>query len=325
MILRRITGRTMAEALARVEKEIGRDALIIESGFRNGKAMLLVRRESPSSPPSGNDGRSRIRPASTRAWPEGFRPLGEHLLDRGLSDRVVGVLLEAIRGLDPFLCEKGDPSLPGVLRKILGGLLKERNRPEGKVMAMVGPTGVGKTTTLAKLAARAVHERGERVAILTTDTFRIAAVDQLKAFADMCGASFRVVFSPADLREALKEAHSSDRVYIDTTGRSPKDAVSLQALRNWFKNLPIDVHLCLPCTGKRRDLLKTIRAFGVFRPDAFLLTKWDETENPGEAVSLMIEQDLPLSFVTDGQRVPEDIRRARPADLARTLLPMERA
>ncbi len=320
MILRKVTGRTMAEALAKVAKKIGEDALIVETRFEGGRATVLAKRPEPAAPAA--------RPASSRAsrpWPRGFAVLAEEMLEKGIAERVVRVLYEAVRGLDPYLLKDGDPALAGVCRRILSGLIpgvrkEDEASPARRVLALVGPTGVGKTTTLAKLAARAALEQGERIAILTTDTYRIAAVDQLKAFAEMIGSPLRVVLSPGDLREALAEFGDAERVFVDTTGRSPRDAVALRAMQGWLRGLPAEVHLCLPCTGKRRDLEATLDSFAVFRPTHVLLTKWDESFAPGEALSLAIERNLKLRWFTDGQDVPEDLHPADPELLAGAIL-----
>ncbi|HHI79411.1 MAG TPA: hypothetical protein ENK02_05485 [Planctomycetes bacterium] len=379
MILRKVVGRTMAEALERVRKEVGPEAIIVETSFAGGVATVIAKGEAsqtqtaPENPWRGT-AYPREEPEPKSVYPEGFRPFAEGMADFGLSTKLIKILLRAVKGLDPHLLKKGNPSLQGVLRRVLAGLIPTAStapslggpgpQPGGaarsaearmgvplggvpafplggvpasmaqlaggagplqagaapaagqrmgvplggpRAVALVGPTGVGKTTTLAKLAAQASIHQDLSVGIISTDTFRIAAVEQLRAFAEMMGAPFRVAFTPQDLRAALRELQHHDRIYIDTTGRSPKDAASLKAMRGFFAELPIEVHLCLSAGTRRRDLVATLRAFEPFEPRYIALTKWDETLAPGEALSLAIERNLPLSWITNGQNVPEDL------------------
>ncbi len=327
MILRKVVGRTMAEALERVRKEVGPEAIIVETSFAGGVATVIAKREAnqanqaPANPWRGTP-YDRDRPEPKLVFPEGFRPFAESMAEFGISQKLIKVLLRAVKGLDPHLLKKGSPSLRAVLRRVLAGLIPTAGLgsssagrialggkaiPTSKALALVGPTGVGKTTTLAKLAAQATIHEDMSVGIISTDTFRIAAVEQLRAFAEMMGAPFRVAFTPQDLRAALREFQHHDRIFIDTTGRSPKDAASLKAMRGFFADMPIQVHLCLSAGTRRRDLLATLRAFEPFEPSYLALTKWDETVAPGEALSLAIERNLPLSWITNGQNVPEDL------------------
>jgi flagellar biosynthesis protein FlhF len=315
MILRRVTARTMAEALGRVERELGRDAYIIETSNDGGLATVIARKNEKQARPRPSE-----RPPSGREWKPGFRPVAEALLRSGLSRRLLTVIQRAVDGLEPWLLQKGAPGLPGVVRKVLSGLLPTHRIDAARIAAFVGPTGVGKTTTLAKLAARDATLRGRTVGIVTTDTFRIAAVEQLRAFAEMMGARFRVAFTPQDLRAAVAEMEDADRIYIDTSGRSPSDKSSLSAMRGLFRGLDAGVQLCLQASSRRADLEDNLAAFAVFEPQAIVVTKWDETRIPGEVVSLAIEHDVPVSFVTNGQRVPEDGWDANAARIAASLL-----
>ncbi len=335
MILRKVVGRTMAEALERVRKEVGSDAIIVETSFSGGVATVIAKREphppqdAPENPWKGTP-YVLEQPEPKLVLPVGFRPFAEELAEFGLSQKLIKILLRAVKGLDPHLLKKGNPSLPGVLRRVLAGLiptagdsgtaLRSQPTPRSKALALVGPTGVGKTTTLAKLAAQATIHQDLSVGIISTDTFRIAAVEQLRAFAEMMGAPFRVAFTPQDLRAALREFQHHDRIFIDTTGRSPKDAASLKAMRGFLADMPIEVHLCLSAGTRRRDLIANLRAFQPFEPSFITLTKWDETLAPGEALSLAIERNIPLSWITNGQNVPEDLLPAEGAIIAKAAI-----
>ncbi len=314
MILQRFVGRNVGEALARVESELGRNALIVDTIAEPGHATILAREAAHVDKQSEPLPRRR-RTRETTPGRGAFAEIEARMHSTGLSQRVIDVVFRAVSGIDATILERGSPALAGVVQRILAGLLTTHTaRP--RHLALVGSTGVGKTTTLAKLASLASIEHGESVAILTTDTYRIAAVEQLRAFADMLDVPFRVAFTPQDLRAGLREFSDHDRVFVDTSGRSPRDRKSLRAMRGLLCYGSIETALCLPAGCRRQDAEDAVAAFGPFEPRSLLLTKWDETRVPGEVIGLAIEHGTPVSYVTDGQRVPEDIRVARATDIA---------
>ena len=217
----------------------------------------------------------------------------------------------------------GDPALPNLCVRVLAALLAQEPRfespqadPAFRTVALVGPTGVGKTTTLAKLAARAC-KRGQDIAIVTVDTYRVAAVEQLRAFADLLNVPMEVAFTPQDLRRTLHKFADKDRIYIDTTGRSPLDRDALQAAHAALPDQDIARLLCLPAAARRKDALCVIDAHDRAGIQGVCITKWDETTQPGEALSAAVERGLKLSHVTVGQEVPADIAVADALELAR--------
>ena len=184
---------------------------------------------------------------------------------------------------------------------------------QGGVIALVGPTGVGKTTTIAKLAARYRMRHGPQdLALVTTDNFRIGAQEQLSNFARILGVPMRVAATHQDLQQVLHGFFDKRLVLIDTAGMSQRDMRLTQQfslLRN--ESLAIQNYLVLSATTDARALGEVIRAFAPAEPKACIVTKLDEVDCPGGVLSAIIEHQLPLSFMTDGQRVPEDIHLAR--------------
>ncbi|HMQ21263.1 MAG TPA: hypothetical protein PKE00_02170 [Planctomycetota bacterium] len=315
MILRRIVAPSMAKALERVQRELGPDALIVGTDREDECAVVYARRAETSP----------VAQAPTKRAPRAVTPieaLEAQLSEAAVSKPVQAAVLRAVGGLDSQLVKRGSRALPGIARRILAGLFRTE-RLRGKRIALVGPTGVGKTTTIAKLAARDALERGRSTAIITTDTYRVAAVEQLRAFADMMDLPFRVAFTPQDLREALDAFADRDRVWIDSAGRSPRDENALRGLRGSFRGLDIDVLLCLPAAGRRRDLEVAFRSFGAFEPEGLVVCKWDETDVYGEVLSMAIERDMPIIGQGTGQRVPEDWQDADAQRFALELLPSE--
>ena len=158
---------------------------------------------------------------------------------------------------------------------------------------------------------------------MTTDTYRIAAVDQLRAFADMLGVPFAVAFTPADLHRIVREHEHADRILIDTSGYGPFDRESANNLRGTLASCQPATLLCLPAGGRRIDLEAQFDGFELIDPDAVIITKWDETSAPGESISMAVERRVPISHVTVGQQVPEDIVVADSGVLAASALSLD--
>ena len=177
-----------------------------------------------------------------------------------------------------------------------------------KRIALVGPTGVGKTTTLAKIAAKMISEHGLSIAFITIDTYRIAAVEQLKVYGEIMGIPVDVVISPSQLAETLQKHEDKDLVLIDTAGRSPRDAISLEELAEFLKpELNIEKNLVLSAVARETELLDTISQFNSLGIDKTIFTKIDECSKLGVLLNIQIKNPAPLSCITNGQRVPEDL------------------
>lgn len=188
-------------------------------------------------------------------------------------------------------------------------------------IALVGPTGVGKTTTLAKLAALYKLRYGKRVGLITSDTYRIAAVDQLRTYAQIIDVPLSVVMTPEEMAEACRGMGGCEVVLIDTAGRSQHDATRLDELRSFLEAcVPHQTHLALAVTAADTVMYRAADRFGAMSPDRILLTKLDEAVNFGAVAGLCRRTELPVSFVTLGQEVPDQIELAKSEKLARTVL-----
>jgi flagellar biosynthesis protein FlhF len=197
--------------------------------------------------------------------------------------------------------------------------------PGGKrVVALVGPTGVGKTTTIAKLAANFRLREKRRVGLITVDTYRIAAVDQLRTYADIMDLPMEIVATPREMQQALARMDEFDLVLMDTGGRSPGDEVKLQELKSMLAEAaPDEVHLVLSSVASARELARMAEKFAVVGPTALVLTKLDEAASLGHVLPLARSCRLPLSYLTHGQNVPDDIAPADADRLARIILGIE--
>lgn len=194
-----------------------------------------------------------------------------------------------------------------------------------KVVALVGPTGVGKTTTIAKLAANFRLRDGIKMGLVTVDTYRIAAVEQLRTYAEIIDLPMKVVTSPQDMRRALDELHGLDLVLIDTAGRSPRDDLKIQELKSLLSEASVDeVHLVMSLTASVRGIQMTAEQFKPVNPTAMVLTKLDEAAGMGSLLSVSRQVALPISYVTTGQDVPDDIEPANASRLSRLVLGEDR-
>ncbi|MEK7826069.1 MAG: hypothetical protein AAB266_06550, partial [Nitrospirota bacterium] len=186
-------------------------------------------------------------------------------------------------------------------------LNKEKDR---KLALFMGPTGVGKTTTIAKLAAHYAIKEKKRVRLITLDTYRIGAIEQLKIYAKIIGLSVDIAFSGRELADLVK-VDDADLILIDTAGRSQRDRLQMSELREVFKyNIPIETYLLLSATTKERDLSDIVESFKSLPVDRLIFTKLDETTTFGPLLNTMVKAKKPIAYLTAGQRVPEDIEVA---------------
>lgn len=313
MLLKRFEAKTLPKALELVRGECGENALVVETRpTRTGFLVVAARPEpAPAAPPVRPRDQAGATPLLSR-WTRGFQPLADHATDFGLSATVLRAVERALLGTRVELSRPGDPALPQLAARVLAALVHTAPEVEDataarfRTLALVGPTGVGKTTTLAKLAGRA-RARGERIAIVTLDTYRVAAVEQLRAFADLMDVPFAVAFTATDLRRLLHEHRACDRVFVDTTGRSPRDRDAMPVLEGTLRAGGCASLLCLAAGTRARDCDAVFAAYEPLGIDAVCLTKWDETVAPGEALAAVVERGLPLSHLGIGQEVPADL------------------
>lgn len=185
------------------------------------------------------------------------------------------------------------------------------NEKNSKVVAFVGPAGVGKTTTVAKLAADLSLNQKKEVALLTLDTYRIAAVDQLKIYSNIIDIPISVARDRQEFREALRLYEDKDIVLIDTAGRSRKDEKQMKELMDYLDgNVPVEVHLVLSSTDQEEILFSNIKRFYPLSVDRLVFTKLDEANSFGMLFNIAMKTNKPISYFTTGQKVPEDIEVA---------------
>jgi len=258
------------------------------------------------------------------------RSVFENLVELLIQAEVSASLIERIRG---HLLGSATPEELGDLGRLKdlvveflsssmatqhGVEITRGGRP--RIIAMVGPTGVGKTTSLAKLGAGLKFNKGYNVGFITIDTFRIAAPEQLKKYAEILDVPVEVVFEPHRIPDAIESLKDKDVILIDTAGRNPKNRPDLEDLGSFLDfGLPVETYLVLSATTKFTDLLDTIRRFKEVNFSKLIFTKLDETENFGSMISALEQIQHSISYVTTGQNVPDDIRPADARSIARLI------
>lgn len=261
--------------------------------------------------------------------PESLFRLYTDLIEAEVNEETARDLVERLRRETG----SGDLDDPMLLRARLARMLEEQIVATGpirvdggrqRLVALVGPTGVGKTTTIAKLAANFRLREKKKVGLITVDTYRIAAVEQLRTYADIIDLPMHVVSTPREMRDAVNSLSSLDLILLDTAGRSPHDDVKIQELKSFLEEAQADeVHLVLSTTTGASSLEKTAKQFAAAGTTHLILTKLDEAASLGNLLPLIRSSRLPLSYVTDGQSVPDDIAPAESARLARVILGMD--
>jgi len=254
------------------------------------------------------------------------------LIGQDLSEELADRIIAAVRAELTEGAMEGDDSIREAVLRHLAELVPAADptlpcrSPDDRplTIALIGPTGVGKTTTLAKLAASFKLRHNRKVGLVTCDTYRIAAVEQLRTYAGIIGLPLEVALTPDEMSRAVGRLADCDVVLIDTAGRGPNDSGRLRELRQVLAAAdPHEVHLVLSSTASERVLLREADAFADIGADRIVLTKLDEAVSFGVLINVMQSVGKALSFITTGQEVPDHIEAGRPRRLAELVLGAE--
>ena len=355
MQFRTFRAASLQDALEDIRRQMGDEASVLQTrqvreGWMGwlGKTSVEVTagiREADDPPrptaqePAGTESSHR------RGYPLELRNLREWLALAGVDDPIADAWIESTHSLgcsqvgdqDPGQSIESGQSI-GSGQAIESGQWLELLRqtvargiqvagpievPAGqrRVVALVGPTGVGKTTTIAKLAAGFRLQARRKVALVTIDTFRIAAVQQLQAYAEIMDLAMETVQSAEEMTAALERLRDADLVLVDTAGRSPRSEGHIGQLSAMLRIAnPDATHLVLSATSSRDAIQNIIDGFSPVKPTAAILTKLDETTQLAGPLSALSGQTIPISYLTTGQQVPDDIETATTARLTQNLL-----
>ncbi len=367
----------MKEALARVRRDLGGDAIILASREVRRRRLLglgpreLIEVTASATMPSGQDPLFNEAAGKNPSWEGAGSTLsagaqaqfGEqlsrlHAMVETLSrqGRIDHLLPDLPGELIPTYARLVEAEVPEVLARRLVRYVADNLQPDQvdspaslqaalceaveqcipiappiravvgtrRMVALVGPTGVGKTTTVAKLAANFKLVHGLRVGLITVDTYRIAAVEQLKTYAEIIDLPLAVANDPGQMHQAVEDLGAVDIVFIDTAGRSPRDEVKIRELADFMAQArPDEVHLVLSAGAAERSLRSAVERFALVRADRLILTKLDEAEDLGAILGALGQANRPVSYLTTGQAVPDDIEPADRKRLARLILGLE--
>ncbi|KOR25878.1 flagellar biosynthesis protein FlhF [Clostridium sp. FAM 1755] len=235
--------------------------------------------------------------------------------DMDLEEELIENIIKKVRNLEDNIDEREK------IKRVIEDNIEIKLNSVGKITVLVGPTGVGKTTTIAKLAGKLALIDKKKVGFITIDTYRIGAVEQLKTYADIMNIPFKVVFSIKDMEKAITDLQYCDVILVDTTGRSSKNMMQISELRAFIEKIKEkSVHLVISASTKNKDIETIIKGYNVLDYENIIITKLDETSTYGSILTILDEAKKPISFITTGQDVPDDIKEGNKEEIAKIIL-----
>lgn len=335
MKVKKYTGKTIQDTIFKVKAELGSDAIILNTRkYKTGGVMGLFAQKQVEvlaaleEKDKGNqrtlqeiENLKKVVTNLNEKWEtEGFvenlsdelAVIYHHLNEQGVKEDLSKKIVEQLEE------ETEDES--GFFQNIVWERLKDfvgKCQPikfdsKRKVILLTGSTGVGKTTTIAKLAAKFKLEENKKVGLLTADTYRIAAVQQLKTYSDIINVPLKVVYNAEEFNHELQNNFNGyDIVLVDTAGSSWNDKLQLGRLKKFAKHrLVNEVHLLISLNTKSENIEMILDHFSILNPDKLILSKMDETNTFGDIINIQSQRALPYSYITFGQDVPDDIKEA---------------
>jgi len=325
MQLKSYEASSVQEALEMIKRDLGEEAVVLSTS-RRGKMVEVVAARDDKPPrfkqfpevPS-DCGTGAIQEALSvlfdllghqgKVVTDAWAPVYDHLVMRGVSKAAACRITDRMRRLDRL-------DVKATLAEIIP-IYEFKKR----VRVLIGPTGAGKTTTLAKLAAISSFTLGESTAIITTDTHRIAATDQARIYARIMNLPFAVAADGEAFKRAVNKFADREVIYVDTPGRSPRDQEALARLASIIGGgQEIETCLVLSLTSQLEHLLLSAKEYSILGPVSLIFTKVDECVNRGAICDVVENTGLPVSWWTTGQNVPEDIEKATTKGIAELIL-----
>lgn len=352
MKIKRYWVASMAEGMAQIRREMGPNAVIIECKKRRQHGLIGFFLPRTLEITAAVDAEEE-KPEEQKSVPNVNKELNDELgqlksmmqriishqtitipqadtvfnywLERMVKNDVEKVYAEEILR-DIQTASEGKSLTPEVMEALILSRISKAIRtnsipPKAKYISFVGTTGVGKTTTLAKLAANFAFQQGKRTAIITLDTYRLGAVEQMRTYTEITGIPMEVVYNLTEMKQAVEKFRDFDIVLIDTAGRSAKNFLHIAETAQ-YTNYVSDgvVFLVVSATTKMRDIHTIAQSFQRIRYNGIILTKLDETDSYGVVLNICRLTSLPITYVTTGQNVPDDIEAVDAGRLAEMVL-----
>jgi flagellar biosynthesis protein FlhF len=369
MKIKKYIAPNIAEAMKQIRKELGTDAVILNSRevlqggflgfFKKKKIEVIVgldsdpiikqpnsiKKELPSSiqPESTNINKDvtdqdvfqeiqqlrkfielQSKNQNVDSYPIEYELIYQHLLNQEVKAQLAKNII------DRMLEQHSDNNLTNdqileelkiTLTKILQNYSFEGLNTDKKIIQFIGPTGVGKTTTLAKIASNLVLKEKKKIAFITMDTYRIAAVEQLKTYAQILHVPLEVAYTVEDYKNALRKFNSYDMILVDTAGRNFREEKYVQDLvKNLDANMEMDTFLVLSLTAKPKDILDIYEQFQHIPMKEVIFTKLDETRQFGSLLNICMEKEVGIAYMTNGQDVPNDILEGTPSKISELIV-----
>ena len=327
---------SIPEAMAMIRREMGEDAVILSTNRKGRSFEVVAARDGDTMPvlpisqetagrtekkwvPEGRSQISELQEAVTalldivgagcKADGDNLAPVYYQLIAAGISKPAACKFIQRMR----------DTGITDVYAALSNAL--PANKKRKRIRALVGPTGAGKTTTLAKLAAETAFAEKRRTAIITTDTHRIAATEQIKIYAKIMDIPMAVATDIDSYVKAVDRFADRDVIYVDTPGRSHGDQDALVLLNNVLRSCEdTEASLVMSVTSTREHLFRAVKQYGLFDITNIIFSKLDECTSYGVMYDIIDKTGIPVSYLTMGQNVPEDIERAMPERIAELII-----
>ena len=312
----------------RADTNAPKQSEIIEKKLDSLHDMLRNQMVKEEETDKKEDVKPAVRPENNANF-KSLKLIYNKLLENEVSEKYANAIINDIEN-----SMKKESNLDSILASVYQKIILKFGEPEAiedddrrKIVFFIGPTGVGKTTTIAKLASDFKLTRSKNVAMITADTYRIAAVEQLNTYASILDVPVNVIYSPSEIVESIEELSDYQMIFVDTAGRSHKNTEQrdeiiemISNVRNSDIDADIIIFLVMSGTTKYRDMVNICDAYKSLNSYRLLFTKLDETDSVGNILNIKLYTGAPISYTTCGQNVPDDIESVDVQKLAKSLL-----
>lgn len=319
----------MSESSQNIEKKLDSLQNLLVNQLKQSEAEKVAQEENGTSQKDENA--EKAEESTTPEQDKFIRLLYNTMLDNEVDEKYANQILEDVD-------KERKPNLPFdyILANVYQKMILKFGKAEGikpaengpKIVVFMGPTGVGKTTTIAKIASKYVMDEHKKVVLLTADTFRIAAAEQLRVYANILEVPFRVIYSAEEAKTAITDFADCDYIFVDTAGHSHKNAEQIKSIEELYAVFKeageCQSFLVLSATTKYRDLLKIASGYEGIGEHQLIFTKLDETLTLGNLLNVKLHAEIPIAFVTCGQSVPSDIEEFNPQKTVKQILSTKR-